>query len=220
MSSAAVPATATPEVDKSGWLNKRGEHGLKSFRKRYFVLAGHEMRYMTAPDHKPKGAINLEGATVEICPETKYDRKFTFEVTAPVHNRVYVLEAENATQVQEWTTAIRRAMLRIRRQRAKDAQAERMRADSTDEGEGRGASARSTSQPTAADIAAQYRRKDDEEGDTDKYDVYKRWLEESKQGKSRTDGRLLIEGQRSDGTGSTGAGGANCCPCLSSCVIS
>jgi len=69
---------------------------------------------------KLKGRIPIEGCLVEIAPEAKYHRKFCFEVTGPLlRNKVFVFVAANATLLQEWMTSIRRAMLKLRRDRTK-----------------------------------------------------------------------------------------------------
>ena len=56
----------------------------------------------------PKGSINLDGCSVDYVPETKYKRKFCFELTSPTQTRVFVLEADNGTSVQDWMNAIRK----------------------------------------------------------------------------------------------------------------
>lgn len=62
---------------------------------------------------EPKGTINLDGCSVDYVPETKYKRKFCFELTSPAQSRVYVLEADNGTSVQDWMNAVRSSVPRL-----------------------------------------------------------------------------------------------------------
>jgi len=106
--------------DRVGWLEKRGKVR-KSWTKRYFVLQNNELKYFKSdrPTERSQGRILLDGCSVEIAPESKYGRKFCFELNAPLQNRVFVIVADNGTSLQEWMNAIRRAMLRLRRERSK-----------------------------------------------------------------------------------------------------
>jgi len=72
-----------------------------------------------AAEKEYQGKIILDGCAVEIAPEAKFGRKFCFELTSPHQNRTYIIVAENGTSLQEWMNAIRRAMLRIRREKSK-----------------------------------------------------------------------------------------------------
>jgi len=112
--------------DKVGWLEKRGKVR-KNWTRRYFVLKDNELKYYKSdkPTERSQGKIILDGCTVEIAPESKYGRKFCFELTAPLQNRIFVIVAENGTSLQEWMNAIRRAMLRLRRERSKTEAAQR-----------------------------------------------------------------------------------------------
>ena len=59
---------------------------------------------------------------VEISPETKFNTRFCFELVAPLQpggSATFVLVAENGAKLQEWMNALRRAMLRIRREKSK-----------------------------------------------------------------------------------------------------
>jgi len=113
-------------IERMGWLEKRG--GIrKSWKKRWFVLRDGELKYYASDkkNTKESGNIILDGCQVEIAPEAKYSRKFCFELNSPLQNRVFVIVAENGTSLQEWMNAIRRAMLRILRDKAKTVAANR-----------------------------------------------------------------------------------------------
>jgi len=126
-------ASLLQQSDKSGWLEKRG--GLrKTWKKRFFVLKDNELRYYKDQACKGmKGTIPVEGCSVEIAPEAKYHKKFCFELNSPLSNRTYVIVAENSSTLQEWMTAIRKAMLKIRRDRSKtEAQKRKNKIDEDD----------------------------------------------------------------------------------------
>jgi len=112
-------------AEKSGWLEKRGKLR-KNFKRRWFVLRDNEMKYYKSDtDEHSQGKVILDGCTVEMVPESKYGKRFCFEINSPVQTRVFAIVAENAASMQDWMNAIRRAMLRIRRERTKTETARR-----------------------------------------------------------------------------------------------
>jgi len=200
--------------EKEGWLNKQGSIN-KRFQKRWFVLVNNELKYYKSPENLvEQGKINLEGCSVDICPETKYKKKFCFELSSPMQSRVYVMEADNGTTLQDWMNSIRRAMLRIRREKSKMASAARQSqasvsssssaALSTDDSSV--SSSASDSHANAVALAQQYVRSAPPEDTTDHNDVYRQWLEESRGGKKQGRRTLLDENKSKD----------SCCGC---CLI-
>jgi len=57
-----------------------------------------------------------------------------FELNSPLSNRTFVIVAENSTTLQEWMTAIRKAMLKIRRDRSKTEAQKRKNKQDDDDG--------------------------------------------------------------------------------------
>jgi len=106
----------TPAPDRCGWLKKRGNL-VRNWQRRWFVLHDTELKYYKSdqPNQKEQGQITLDGCSVDIAPESKYNCKFCFELNSPHQSRVYVIVAENGTALQDWMNSIRRAMLKIRR---------------------------------------------------------------------------------------------------------
>jgi len=133
MASPRNSVTLVPS-EKSGWLEKRG--GLrKTWKKRFFVLKDNELRYYKDQACKSfKGTIPVEGCSVEIAPEAKYHKKFCFELNSPLSNRTFVIVADNSSNVQEWMNAIRKAMLKIRRERSKTETQKRKNKQNDDDG--------------------------------------------------------------------------------------
>jgi len=104
-----------------GFTNE--DTGTENWSKRWFVLRDNELKYYKSEKitktTQPQGSIILEGCQVDIAPESKYSKRFCFDLNSPHQNRVYAIMAENGTSLQEWMSAIRRAMLRIRREKSK-----------------------------------------------------------------------------------------------------
>jgi len=134
MSSFNPPSFALIPPERFGWLEKRGKVH-KAFTKRYFVLRNNELKYYKSDkaNETSQGKIVLDGCAVEIVPEGKYGRKYCFELTAPLQNRIFVIVAENGASLQEWMNAIRRAMLRLRRERSRSESAQRRKPRSSTE---------------------------------------------------------------------------------------
>jgi hypothetical protein len=235
----------------SGNLLLGGPFNSEQFDKRWFVLSGQNtMSYFSGEEDAKKetdsnsalGDIDLADCSVEIVAETKYNRKYCFELTSPNMDQIFVLVAENGQTLQNWMTSIRRSMLTLRRNKKKkskrvvqeEAQTTTTRMTLVDEshiappstadsssssnkyvppsatgpqdqqgllaGQGQG-----EADPSATDSETY---EGDEQVD-EKYDVYRQWLNETKQS----------EAQRSRKRGLLGSGGSgDSGPCC--CVIS
>ena len=90
-----------------GWLYKRGNDGLKLWKKRYFVLSEYCLSYYkSAHDDKTSGSILLP--SYRISPVSKEDgipRKFAFK--AEHHNmRTYYFAADSQTNMIQWMNAL------------------------------------------------------------------------------------------------------------------
>jgi len=137
-------------AEKSGWLEKRGKLR-KNFKRRWFVLRDNEMKYYKSDtDEHSQGKVILDGCTVEMVPESKYSKRFCFEINSPVQTRVFAIVAENAASMQDWMNAIRRAMLRIRRERTKTEAARRR---SKIVGQGGASDGESSSEPSQTSVS-------------------------------------------------------------------
>lgn len=99
-------------VDKEGWLTKEGQM-VKSWKKRWFILAGSDFSYYTAQKNKLKGTINLENYKVQIT--KRADGKTCLELTGTGDDkgeRVLYFDAESEKESekekerQEWFVAI------------------------------------------------------------------------------------------------------------------
>jgi len=207
VSDAAANGTSSGGVEREGYLNKKGNVN-KSFQKRYFVLANNELRYFKAKPSSPaeaeQGKITLDQCTVEICTESKHKKQFCFELISPLQNRTYVLEADNGTNLQAWMDAIRRAMLRLRREKSKSISAQRPgRTDSATEAD--------PETRRASEIAAQYAKPKAANEEQDKYDVYRQWLDESKNGQGKAKNSVLSRQLLNESQNKPG--------CCSGCVI-
>lgn len=91
----------------AGWLYKRGNDGLKLWKKRYFVLSEYCLSYYKSPhDEKASGSILLP--SYRISPVSKEDgvpRKFAFK--AEHHNmRTYFFAADSQSNMIQWMNAL------------------------------------------------------------------------------------------------------------------
>lgn len=195
---------------KSGWLSKMGAKN-KAWKRRWFVLGGGQLLYYkkeedVAAGREPKGEIPVEGCSVEFVGESKYARKFCFELHTPATKRVYVLASDGGADVQDWLSVINRAMLRIRRLKSRAA-AQQRSVDALimeqDEAAARRVtmSASSDSAPPssgaaragaagAAGAGSSFRLPDGREApagatDDQRYDLYMEWLQETQQHQRR-----------------------------------
>lgn len=103
------PLTAL--VTFSGWLYKQGSEGLRSWRKRWFVLTDYCLFYYKGPEEdKLLGSILLPSYILSECSTTETNRKFTFKLEHK-NMRTYYLAAENSDYMQKWVRFIRAATL-------------------------------------------------------------------------------------------------------------
>jgi len=206
-------------AEKSGWLEKRGKLR-KNFKRRWFVLRDNEMKYYKSDtDEHSQGKVILDGCAVEMVPESKYGKRFCFEINSPVQNRVFAIVAENAASMQDWMNAIRRSMLRIRRERTKTEAARRRSkiGQATSDGESSSepsqtsasgtnstqSDAGANSAPTAdgSAVAAAPRGSKGDAPKTgegkevdDKYGVYILWMEETKNDRRKSGMKNVHDG--------------------------
>lgn len=98
-------------VTFSGWLYKQGSEGLRSWRKRWFVLTDYCLFYYKGPEEdKLLGSILLPSYILSECLTNETNRKFTFKLEHK-NMRTYYLAAENADYMRKWMRVIRAATL-------------------------------------------------------------------------------------------------------------
>jgi len=127
--SATRSAHATPRLsisaastDKSGYMLKRSATEPHEFKRRWFFLQNNTLTYRASEESSDvRGTIELEGCSCELVGESKYGEANCFELNSPLQSRIVVLAADGPAELQRWTTAIRAAMLRIRRQKVREA---------------------------------------------------------------------------------------------------
>ena len=99
----AAFATSKNQVDKEGYLMKKGE-GHKSYAKRWFVLKGNLLFYFDRQtDREPLGVIILEGSTIELA-ESEMDEHFCFKIVFP--SRSYILSADSHPLMEQWMKSL------------------------------------------------------------------------------------------------------------------
>ena len=99
----AAFAASGNQVDKEGYLMKKGE-GHKSYCKRWFVLKGNLLFYFEKKsDREPIGVIILEGSTIELA-ESEMDEHFCFKIVFP--SRSYLLSAESHDVMEQWMKSL------------------------------------------------------------------------------------------------------------------
>lgn len=96
----AVFATTASQVDREGWLVKKGEMN-KTYQKRWFILKGNLLFYFEKKGEKePDGVIVLEGCTVELA---EGEEQFGFKVVFHgAGNRSYIFGAESQESMEQW----------------------------------------------------------------------------------------------------------------------
>lgn len=75
---------------------------------------------MIAQSSASRGQISLEGCSCDITPESKYGLSACFELNSPLQSRLYALACDSQEDMQLWINFIRKCMLKIRRQKAKE----------------------------------------------------------------------------------------------------
>jgi len=102
-------------LSKSGWLTKQGG-GIKTWKKRYFVLKNNELYYYGDPsDAEAKGKIEVFGIQVrqltskEARDETGDKFKYVIEVLHP--DRTWILASDTQQDCMEWNIVIRQASM-------------------------------------------------------------------------------------------------------------
>lgn len=99
----AAFATSQTQVDKCGFLMKKGD-GNKSFAKRWFVLKGNLLFYFEKKtDKEPLGVVILEGSTVELA-ESEMEEHFCFKIVFPTKS--YIIGAESQQVMEQWMKAL------------------------------------------------------------------------------------------------------------------
>jgi len=99
----AAFATSGNQVDREGYLMKKGE-GQKSYTKRWFILKGNLLFYFEKKsDREPIGVIILEGSTIELA-ESEMEEHFCFKILFP--SRSYILSAESHEVMEQWMKSL------------------------------------------------------------------------------------------------------------------
>lgn len=103
----------TSLVTFSGWLYKQGSEGLRSWRRRWFVLSDYCLFYYKGPEEdKLLGSILLPSYVLSECmpSDSKTYRKFSFKLEHK-NMRTYYLASENGDYMRKWMRVIRAATL-------------------------------------------------------------------------------------------------------------
>jgi serine/threonine protein kinase len=88
-------------IVKSGWCVKLGAI-FKTWRKRWFVLTPHEMRYFVAPGRQQKGTIDISGASAALDPKCKRQPAFAVRTA----RRTFQIVTEGPSEAQDWVRVI------------------------------------------------------------------------------------------------------------------
>lgn len=103
----------TSLVTFSGWLYKQGSEGLRTWRRRWFVLSDYCLFYYKRPEEdKLLGSILLPSYILSECipSELKTYRKYSFKLEHK-NMRTYYLASENGDYMRKWMRVIRAATL-------------------------------------------------------------------------------------------------------------
>jgi hypothetical protein len=209
-SSGSSISLSSTNSSTSGYLHMQDASN-GEFVNYWFLLHENSFTYSSSSpsdsssDSSPLGSISLEGSSVEIVPESKYKSSFTFELNCPLDARTYVLQSSSSVELQDWMNNLRRAMLRIRRDKAKAAvQSRREKREEN----GTNASLQvnpsssiilsSSSVSSSVDLSSSTvvnsiqptptTNTGNNGNGADKYSVYRQWLEETKESKQRQRG--------------------------------
>eukprot|EP01083_Nonionella_stella_P032627 89298_1 len=112
------------EVDlyESSGLGLRSKEGnlwkkskvVKRWERLLFILKDSTLSYYKSSKHSSDRRvtrINLQSANISLAPEDKYNRKFSFEIGSPENQRLYVLAAENAKDLNSWISLLQDASI-------------------------------------------------------------------------------------------------------------
>lgn len=201
-------ATVVPVETFSGWLCM-GPNS-ENLSRYWFVLQDDSLVYYNQQQEPrtQEGSLSLELSTVSIGAST---RKFCFELQS--ESKIYHLVADDAVQMQEWMTNIRKAALRIRRQKTtlltkKNVTERRNFAEASETlGERVTLDEPAEEVPKPAD---------------DRLGVYQQWLAETKAKQSQVDSgkdvlhrQLLSDSERPHNWKKGGRCRCGCCSCCS-----
>lgn len=103
----------TSLVTFSGWLYKQGSEGLRTWRRRWFVLSDYCLFYYKGPEEdKLLGSILLPSYILSECTSSDHKayKKFSFKLEHK-NMRTYYLASENADYMRKWMRVIRAATL-------------------------------------------------------------------------------------------------------------
>ena len=94
-------------VTIKGWLYKRGNDGLKLWKKRYFVLADYCLSYYKSPhDDKASGSVMLPSYRISpVCKDDGIPRKFAFKAEHQ-NMRTYYFAADSQTNMVQWMNSM------------------------------------------------------------------------------------------------------------------
>ena len=91
-----------------GWLYKRGNDGLKLWKKRYFVLTDYKLCYYKSPHDLEKSSGSILLPSYRISPVSKDDgipRKFAFKAEHQ-NMRTYYFAADSKANMLQWMNAL------------------------------------------------------------------------------------------------------------------
>ena len=91
-----------------GWLYKRGNDGLKLWKKRYFVLTDYKLCYYKSPHDLEKSSGSILLPSYRISPVSKDDgipRKFAFKAEHQ-NMRTYYFAADSKANMIQWMNAL------------------------------------------------------------------------------------------------------------------
>lgn len=156
------------------------------FQRCWVVVDEAELTYYDSEEGANKvGSISLEDCSVEIAPESQYQKKFCFNVTSPAQASSLILVAENGTQLQDWMTTIRRVMLKLRRRKKTDNTPKR---NFQDEAKGGAASGEGGENGDAGNAGTT----------EDRLNIYRQWLADAKGDEGSSGGRESGGGRGTD----------------------
>jgi len=190
----------------------------ETLQRQWFVLQDELVYYNQQQEPRvQEGALVLEGCTVSIGTSSL---KNCFELQS--ESKTYYMVADDAVQMQEWMTNIRKVALRIRRQRTTSLSKKNVveRRNFAQEGAEGGAAV-----PGAADRGVlESEAPPEPKPADDRLGVYKQWLEETKAkgAKGETGSNDVLARQLLSESENVKHGKGRCgklCPCCSSCCV-
>eukprot|EP01099_Mayorella_cantabrigiensis_P006250 TRINITY_DN5173_c0_g1_i1.p1 TRINITY_DN5173_c0_g1~~TRINITY_DN5173_c0_g1_i1.p1 ORF type:complete len:147 (-),score=10.12 TRINITY_DN5173_c0_g1_i1:216-656(-) len=93
----------------SGYLSKRGDKGIKTWKRRFFVLEYNEIAYYVDETRQNElGRIPLKGSTVPTSFTVGSQGEGYFQINTPL--RIYYLVADTKSTMDKWTKACQKSI--------------------------------------------------------------------------------------------------------------